>query len=76
MSMYEYDAEMMTAGPPQPAITTMLDARDIATLSGLMRELRDLTQSRRTFTATSDFLRRLGAESESPRLVREDALDS
>ncbi len=73
--MYEYDAEMMMAGQPQPVITTMLDARDTATLSGPMRELRDTTQPRRTFAATSDFLRRLGAESESPRLVREDALD-
>lgn len=73
--MYEYDAEMMTAGPPKPVLTTMLDARDIATLSALMFELRDVTQSRRTFTTASDFLRRFGAETEGPRLVPADALD-
>jgi hypothetical protein len=54
---------------------TMLDARDVAMLSSLIRELRDLTQSRGSFAAATDFLRRIGAETDSPRLVPADALD-
>ncbi|MFN3743518.1 MAG: hypothetical protein ACK4TL_02305 [Hyphomicrobiaceae bacterium] len=59
----------------QPAPTLTLDAQDVATLSTLMRELRDITQSRGSFRAASAFLRRLGAETEGPRLVPADALD-
>ena len=73
--MYEYDGEMMAAGPPQPTLTTMLDSRDVAKLSALMFELRDITQSRRTFAEASQFLLRFGAEREGPRLVPADALD-
>ena len=60
---------------PSRAPGTMLDARDVAVLSSLIRELRDLTQSRGSFAAASEFLRRIGAETESPRLVPADALD-
>jgi hypothetical protein len=71
-----YDCELdLTPLAPQQAPGTMLDARDVVVLSSLIRELRDLTQSRGSFAAASDFLRRLGAETESPRLVPADALD-
>ena len=69
--MYEYEMDPRPAASPQSP-TVMLDAREIETLSVLMRELRDLTMSRRSFTAASDLLRRLGAETESPRLVAVD----
>lgn len=73
--MYDYETDWMLPGPPPPVASRMLDARDIAMLSALMFELRDITQSRRSFTAASDFLRRFGAETQSPRLVPADALD-
>lgn len=71
-----YDCESgQTPLAPSRAPGTMLDARDVAVLSSLIRELRDLTQSRGSFAAASEFLRRIGAETESPRLVPADALD-
>lgn len=71
-----YDCEPdLTPMAPARAPGTMLDAREVAVLSSLIRELRDLTQSRGSFAAASDFLRRLGAETQSPRLVPADALD-
>lgn len=72
--MYDCDPGINCAAPSLAA-RTMLDASDVAVLSSLMLELRDLTQSRRTFIEASAFLRRLGAENESPRLVRADVLD-
>ena len=72
--MYDCEPDLTPMAPPR-APGTMLDARDVAVLSSLIRELRDLTQSRGSFAAASDFLRRLGAETESPRLVPADALD-
>jgi hypothetical protein len=71
---YNCKPGLMCDAPP-PAVRTTLDASEMAVLSALMLELRDLTQSRRTYTAASMFLRRLGAETESPRLVPADALD-
>lgn len=71
-----YDCEPdLTPMTPSRVPGTMLDARDVVVLSSLIRELRDLTQSRGSFAAASDFLRRLGAETESPRLVPGDVLD-
>jgi hypothetical protein len=72
--MYDCESGQSPMAPPR-APGTMLDARDVAVLSSLIRELRDLTQSRHSFAAASDFLRRIGAETESPRLVPADALD-
>ena len=72
--MYDCDADRTLLVPSREP-GTMLDARDVAVLSSLIRELRDLTQSRRSFAAASEVLRRLGAETESPRLVPADALD-
>ena len=73
--MYESaidDADRPT-GRFAPALT--LDAKDVAVLSTLISELRETTQSRRSFAAASAFLRRFGAETEGPRLVPADALD-
>lgn len=71
-----YDCEPdLTPMAPLRAPGTMLDARDVVVLSSLIKELRDLTQSRGSFAAASEFLRRLGVETESPRLVPADALD-
>ena len=72
--MYDCESDL-TPMTPSRVPGTMLDARDVVVLSSLIRELRDLTQSRGSFAAASDFLRRLGAETESPRLVPADALD-
>jgi hypothetical protein len=72
--MYECEHDLTPSVGPRAAGTT-LDARDIDVLSSLIRELRDLTQSRGSFAAASDFLRRIGAETESPRLVPADVLD-
>lgn len=73
--MYDIEYGLLPSAPSPAAVTT-LDACDMAVLSSLMLELRDITQSRRTFQATSAFLRRLGAETDGPRLVPADALDS
>jgi hypothetical protein len=72
--MYECQYDLTPTVRHRAAGTT-LDARDIDVLSSLIRELRDLTQSRGSFAAASDFLRRIGAETESPRLVNADVLD-
>ena len=48
---------------------TELDAHDIAVLACLLRELRDTTQSRRTFAEATRFLQRLARERDSPLLV-------
>lgn len=45
------------------------DAHDIAVLTCLLHELRDTTQSRRSFREATRFLQRLAGERESPRLV-------
>jgi hypothetical protein len=74
--MYESDLDDPHWPARQPAPSLTLDAQDVATLSTLMRELRDITQSRGSYSAASAFLRQLGAETEGPRLVPADALDS
>ena len=48
-----------------------LSADEVGTLAALMRELRELTQSRRTFAAASEFLQRLTAEAYQPNLVHD-----
>lgn len=70
--MYEHEIERDSASSGN---VVRLTAREIETLSSLMRELRELTQSRRSFAAASDFLRRLGAEAEGPRLIPADTRD-
>jgi len=73
--MYESELHDPLSPRRSRAPTVMLDAEEVATLSALMEELRDSTQSRRSFCAASTFLRRFGAEVESPRLVPADTLD-
>lgn len=46
-----------------------IDAEDIARIAAMMRELRDLTLSRRTFADATRFLRQFAGERDSPCLV-------
>jgi hypothetical protein len=61
-------------GAPEEAErrNVLLTAEETATIAELMRELRDVTLSRRSFLAASDFLRRFAGETESPMLVPAD----
>ena len=47
-----------------------LTAADIEAMSRLMLELRDLTLSRASYVAATDFLKRFGVEVDSDTLVR------
>lgn len=51
-----------------------LSAADIETMKKLMTELRDLTQSRGSYIAASDFLKRFGCDTDTSALVRPEAL--
>jgi len=73
--MYESKPFQPNAPARRPAAGLLLDAGEVATLSALMRELRDVTLSRRSFSAASAFLHRLGGEAERPRLVPADPID-
>jgi hypothetical protein len=75
LGMYEREIDDPSRPPQRLPPNLILDAREVAILSALMRELRDTTQSRSSFRAASAILRRLGAETESPRLVTADLLD-
>ncbi len=70
--MYQSEMEQRPAASCRSS-SVVLDARDVETLSSLMRELRELTLSHRSFTAASEMLRRFG-ETDGPRLVPADAL--
>ena len=52
-----------------------LSADEVGTLSALMQDLRDLTQSRRTFAAASDLLSRLTTENDHPHLVHDQMFE-
>lgn len=52
-----------------------LSAEEVGQLAGLMQELRELTQSRRTFAAANELLSRLTSEAQQPHLVPQDAPD-
>ncbi len=68
--MYQYDRhERQPATVPNGAYLT---AEEIRELSELMRELRNITLSRRTFKATCDFLARFAGETAGPALVAPD----
>ena len=47
-----------------------LSAADIETMTRLMIELREVTLSRKTFAAATDFLRRFGIDADGTSLVR------
>lgn len=57
-----------------PATGAALTANDIETLARLMAELRELTQSRGSFAAASEFLKRFGYDSDASALVRPERL--
>lgn len=67
--------------PPRPSqpfgrTSIMLDKSEVQQLATLMRELRELTPSRRTFAATTAFLRRFAGELNGPTQVAEESSDS
>ena len=64
-------AEHIEKAPPVALTGQYLSADEVGTLAALMQELRDLTQSRRTFTATSELLQRLTNETNQPNLVHD-----
>lgn len=51
-----------------------LSAADVETMTKLMSELREMTLSRATYIAASDFLKRFGFDTDSSSLVRPEAL--
>lgn len=58
--------------PPRPAVE--LSAEDIETIARLMLELRDITLSRASYQAATDFLKRFGFDIDSGALVRPEQL--
>lgn len=50
--------------------TTELSALEIETMSRLMLELRDLTMSRTSYLAATEFLKKFGIDVDSNSLVR------
>ena len=63
---------------PEPTETTgrLVSEADLDTMAVLLRELRDVTLSRATFTAIDDLLSRIVGEAPSSSLVRADALET
>jgi hypothetical protein len=55
---------------------TSLSAADVETMAKLMMELREITLSRRTYAAATDFLRRFGTDVSASALVESDTLPS
>jgi len=51
-----------------------LSASDVEAMTRLMMELRELTLSRQSFAAASEFLKRLGHDTDSSVLVLPEAL--
>jgi hypothetical protein len=68
----DYDEIYWSEGSGRPQASALTPA-EIGTMVRLLAELRDLTLSRQSFEAASDFLRRFGGEVESPSLVRAEA---
>ena len=58
----------------QPSAGTTFSVEDIKSLARLMAELKELTQSRGTYAAASDFLERFGSEDGRDTLVRPERL--
>lgn len=52
-----------------------LSAEDVGRLAGLMQELRELTQSRRTFATTNELLARLTSQPQPSHTVPQDQSD-
>ena len=64
-------AEHIEESRPVAFTGQYLSADEVGTLAALMRELRDVTQSRRTFAAASELLQRLTTETYQPNLVHD-----
>ena len=62
---------------PRPVSFTgqFLTGDEVGKLAALMQELRDLTQSRRTFAAVNDLMSRLATESDHPHLVHDQSFE-
>jgi hypothetical protein len=69
----EYNEFAWERNPP-PGAGMTLSAADVATMTKLMAELRELTLSRASYIAASDFLKRFGHDADSSALVRPEAL--
>lgn len=69
----EYNEFTWERQPPLGASVT-LSATDVEAMTKLMTELRELTLSRATYIAASDFLKRLGSDADSSSLVRPELL--
>ena len=69
----EYSEFTWERQPPLGASVT-LSATDVETMTKLMSELREMTLSRATYIAASDFLKRFGSDTDSSALVRPEAL--
>jgi hypothetical protein len=59
-----------TRAPEAVNNATRFEAHDVARIAAMMRELRDLTQSRRTFVEATRFLQQYAGERDSPSLAR------
>ena len=68
-------AEHIEESRPVAFTGQFLTGDEIGTLAALMQELRDLTQSRRTFAAANDLLARLSIESDHPHLVHDQSFE-
>lgn len=57
-----------------PAVTgASFSATDVETMTRLMWELRELTLSRATYLATTDFLKKFGIDTDSSALVEPES---
>ncbi len=69
---HDYDFySIPDSGRPDGAV---LSADEAARLARLMRELMELTQSRKSYEAAADFLSRLTGEASQSTLVRTDVV--
>ena len=68
-------AEHSDTSPPVSFTGQFLSADEVGTLAALMQELRDLTQSRRTFAAVNDLMGRLATVSDHPHLVQDASFE-
>ena len=68
-------AEHIDEARPVTFTGQYLSADEVGTLAVLVQELRDLTQSRRTFAAASELLARLKLEAVPSHLVHDDTLE-
>ena len=68
-------AELNDQTNPVTFTGQFLSGDEVGKLAALMQELRDLTQSRRTFAAANELLSRLTTESDHPHLVQDASFE-